>query len=77
MGEAPSGIARWRKRSFSTRNETGSRFVERIITVITTLRQQGRDVLKFLMAACPNALWQNHTLWLLPALAFGNLLYPL
>ena len=56
----------WRKRSFGTQSERGSRFVERILTVITTLRQQGRDVLDFLTAACQNALGQQHALCLLP-----------
>jgi len=30
----------------------GSRFVERILTVVTTLRQQGRSVLDYLKKAC-------------------------
>ncbi len=32
--------------------ERGSRFVERILTVATTCRQQGRSVLEYLVAAC-------------------------
>jgi transposase len=42
----------WRKSSFGTQSETGTRFVERILTVVTTLRQQKRNVLEFLTAAC-------------------------
>jgi len=42
----------WRRRSFGTQSEAGSRFVERILTVVTTLRQQNRDVLDYLTAAC-------------------------
>jgi transposase len=42
----------WRRRSFGTQSETGSRFVERILTVVTTLRQQQRDVVAYLTAAC-------------------------
>lgn len=42
----------WRRKSFGTQSEAGSRFVERILSVITTLRQQGRDVLEYLTAAC-------------------------
>ena len=42
----------WRRRSFGTQSETGSRFVERILTVVTTLRQQGRSVLDYLNKAC-------------------------
>lgn len=42
----------WRRRSFGTQSENGSNFVERIISAITTLRQQKRDVLDYLVAAC-------------------------
>ena len=42
----------WRRRSFGTQSEHGSRFVERILTVVITLRQQKREVLEYLTAAC-------------------------
>jgi transposase len=42
----------WRRRSFGTQSAAGSRFVERILTTVTTLRQQERDVLDYLAAAC-------------------------
>ncbi len=42
----------WRRRSCGTQSERGSRFGERILTVVTTLRQQQRDVLAYLTAAC-------------------------
>lgn len=42
----------WRKGSFGTDSEQGSRFVERILTVVSSLKQQGRDLLEFLVAAC-------------------------
>jgi transposase len=42
----------WRRRSFGTQSKTGSRFVERVLTTVTSLRQQKRDVLDFLTAAC-------------------------
>ena len=42
----------WRRRSFGTQSEAGSRFVERTLTIVTTLRQQNRDVLDYLIAAC-------------------------
>ena len=42
----------WRRESFGTQSESGSRFVERILTVVRSLRQQGRDVLDYLSAAC-------------------------
>ena len=42
----------WRKGSFGTDSETGSRFVERILTVVTTLRLQQRHVLDYVTSAC-------------------------
>lgn len=42
----------WRKGSFGTDSPKGSRFVERILTVVTTLRLQNRNVLDYLTAAC-------------------------
>ena len=42
----------WRKKSFGTQSAEGSRFVERILTAVATLRQQGRDVLAYLTEAC-------------------------
>lgn len=42
----------WRKGSFGTDSERGSRFVERMLTVTTTLRQQKRHVLSYIVAAC-------------------------
>lgn len=45
----------WRRRSFGTQSEAGSRFVERILTAVTTLRQQHRDVLDYLTEACSAA----------------------
>lgn len=45
----------WRRRSFGTQSAAGSRFVERVLTAVTTLRQQRRDVLDYLAAACAAA----------------------
>ena len=42
----------WRKGSFGTDSEQGSRFVERILTVVTTLRLQRRNVLDYVTKAC-------------------------
>jgi transposase len=56
----------WRRKSFGAQSETGSRFVERILTVITTLRQQGRDVLGYLSAACASATHDGTSICLLP-----------
>lgn len=41
----------WRKLSFGTQSTLGSRFVETILTVIETCRQQGRPVFHFLTTA--------------------------
>ncbi len=41
----------WRKGSFGTQSDSGSRFVERIMTVAATCKQQGRGLLDFLVAA--------------------------
>src|SRR6266487_53487 len=41
----------WRKGSFGTQSDEGSRFVERIMTVAATCKQQGRSLLDFLVAA--------------------------
>jgi len=46
----------WRRVSFGTDSERGSRFVERILTVITTLKQQHRHALGYLTAACDATL---------------------
>jgi transposase len=42
----------WRKGSFGTDSAAGSRFVERLLTTIATLRQQQRNVLEFITEAC-------------------------
>jgi transposase len=38
----------WRKTCFGTQSRGGSRFVERILTVVATCRQQGRPLLRYL-----------------------------
>jgi transposase len=45
----------WRRRSFGTQSEAGSRFVERVLTTVATLRQQKRDVLDYLTEVCAAA----------------------
>jgi transposase len=42
----------WRKASYGTDSEAGSRFVENILTVVATCRQQGRDVVEYLTLCC-------------------------
>ena len=39
----------WRKKSFGCASQAGCRFVERILTVVQTLRLQGRNALEFLV----------------------------
>jgi hypothetical protein len=41
----------WRKNSFGSQSEEGSIFVARMLTVVTTLRSQNRNVLDFLTDA--------------------------
>ena len=57
----------WRKRSFGTQSEEGSRFVESMITVVATLQQQQRNVLEYLTEACDAALRGDAAPSLLPA----------
>ena len=42
----------WRKGSFGTQSDKGQRFVERMLSVATTARQQGIQLLDFLYSAC-------------------------
>jgi transposase len=41
----------WRKGSFGSASAAGSRFAERLLTVVATCRQQGRSLVDFLVAA--------------------------
>ncbi len=56
----------WRRKSFGTQSEAGSRYVERVLTTVTTLRQQRRDVLAFLTEACAAAIRGDKPPSLLP-----------
>lgn len=56
----------YRKGCFGTHSEDGSRFVERVLTVVTTLRQQGRNVLGYLTQACVAAAHHRRSPSLLP-----------
>src|SRR5713226_703978 len=58
----------WRRRSFGTQSAAGSQFVERILTTVTTLRQQHRDVLEYLTASCVAATRGDTAPSLLPQL---------
>ena len=57
----------WRKGSFGTQSAAGSRFVESMMTVVSTLQQQQRHVLAYLTAACEAALRGEAAPSLLPA----------
>ena len=57
----------WRKGSFGTQSEAGSRFVESLMTVVATLKQQKRSVLAYLTAAHEAALRGETAPSLLPA----------
>jgi transposase len=57
----------WRKTSFGTDSPSGSRFVERILTVVTTLRMQKRNVLDYVTSACEAALHGREAPSLLPS----------
>ena len=56
-----------RRRSFGTQSAAGSRFVESMLTVVATLKQQQRNVLEYLTAACEAALRGEAAPSLLPA----------
>jgi transposase len=56
----------WRKGSFGTQSAHGSRFVESLMTVVATLKQQQRNVLAYLTAACEAALHDAPAPSLLP-----------
>ncbi len=58
----------WRKGSFGTQSPDGSRFVEAMMTVVATLKQQHRHVLDYLTAACEAALYGQAAPSLLPTL---------
>ena len=57
----------WRKGSFGSDSAAGSRFAERVLTVVATCRQQGRPLLAFLVAAADAALQGTAAPSLLPA----------
>jgi len=58
--------AMWRRISFGTQSEDGSRFVERMLTTVATLRQQKRNVLEFLTDAYVARLAEKPAPSLLP-----------
>jgi len=67
----------WRRRSFGTQSAEGSLFVARLLTVVTTLRQQQRDVLDYLTDACAAAVTGAPPPSLLPQAPQTTLTLPL
>jgi transposase len=61
--------ALWRKTSFGTQSPWGSRFVERILTTVTSLKLQKRNVLEFLTQALASHRRGQAAPSLLPATA--------
>ena len=59
----------WRNSSFGTQSEAGSRYVERIMTVVSTLKQQKRNLLDYLTQACQAANDGQPAPTLLPTLS--------
>src|SRR5262249_11150663 len=57
----------WRKGSFGSAGAVGSRFAERLLTVVASCRQQGRALLDFLVAAGEAVLRGHAAPSLLPA----------
>jgi transposase len=56
----------WRRTSFGAQSKTGSQFVSRMLTVVTSLKAQQRDVLDFLAQSCRAARLDLPTPSLLP-----------
>jgi transposase len=67
VGRALRHAVQWRRASYGTDSEAGDRFVGNILSVLATCRQQGRNVLEFLIACCQAALHGNSPPSLLPA----------
>jgi transposase len=59
-------VVQWRKTSYGTDSEGGSRFVENILSVVATCRQQGKAVLEFLTRCCSARLLESDSPSLLP-----------
>jgi len=57
----------WRKICFGTHSQEGSRFVERMMTVVCTLKQQGRNVVDYVTTSVEAAMRGQHPPSLLPS----------
>lgn len=56
----------WRRRSFGTHSAAGSRFAARLLTVAATLKQQRRNIVDYITAACDASLHGKSAPSLLP-----------
>jgi transposase len=61
----------WRKGSFGSDSEAGSRFAGQLLTMIASCRPQGRRLLDFLLAAGEATLRGRRPPSLIPALQGG------
>jgi len=59
----------WRRTSFGSQSEAGSTFMARMLTVVTTLRSQNRNVLEYITDACRAARDRKPAPSLLPTTA--------
>ena len=59
-------VVLWRKSSFGTQSRAGSDFVERMLTVVASLRQEQRNILDYMTTACEAALHDQPAPSLLP-----------
>ena len=59
----------WRRTSFGSQSEAGSLFVARMLTVVTTLRSQNRNVLEYMTKAIRAARCDQSAPSLLPETA--------
>ena len=57
----------WRQGSFGTQRAAGSRCVDSMMTGVSTVKQQQRNVMAYLIAACAAALCGEAAPSLLPA----------
>jgi transposase len=58
------GAVLWRKGCFGNQSDNGSRFTERILTTVATLRQQDRNIVEYVVAV----IQAHRTSQLAPAL---------
>jgi transposase len=65
-------VVLWRKSSFGTQSRAGSEFAERLLTIVTTLRQQKRNVLNYVTTACEARLRHRPVPSLLPQIEVSS-----